>query len=156
MKAKNQYSTRLSAPNLINLCIDQKRQGELSGRIYHCYDRKPQEFQNMIQMLKTMEQFYDSISFPQAAEESRYFIRPETCCRSCSCPERRMTQQELIQHRGRLGTFVTCVKCRQHSTWQGEVIWLEKDSLQRFSSPMELIRLLDATMEPRLVKIEKN
>lgn len=49
----------LAAPNLITVCVDESRASEISGRLYHCYSREPQSFENIVQLIRYMEEFYD-------------------------------------------------------------------------------------------------
>ena len=35
---------------------------------------------------------------------------------------------------------------RQHASWQGELLWLEKDARQSFRSALELITLMDSAL----------
>lgn len=37
----------LSSPNLISICVDEKKSGEISGRMYHYYQKEPLLFQNI-------------------------------------------------------------------------------------------------------------
>lgn len=41
------YQISWYAPNFINMCIDNINDGELSGRIYHCYSKEPWKFTNL-------------------------------------------------------------------------------------------------------------
>lgn len=141
MGDKQPYYINLSAPNLVNICVDKKTHGEPSGRLYHCYDEKPWEFASFLQMLNLMDQLYDSISFPQASAKTRYFNEPEQTGQPL--PVKQKEQKDIIRHTGKLATFITYVQYRQNSTWQGETVWAEKEQMYRFSSTLEFIRLLD-------------
>lgn len=140
------YHINLSAPNLVNLCIDKRAGGEIFGRMYHCYQEESQEFTGILQMLSLMEQLYDRISFPQASTKTRYFIEPETCSRRPL--GKKKDQMEIIRHKGKLGTFITFVQYRQNSTWQGKIAWMERKKLYHFSSTLEFIRLMDNALDP--------
>lgn len=63
----------LAAPNLITVCVDESRASEISGRLYHCYSREPQSFENIVQLIRYMEEFYDSIRFPESSVVLREF-----------------------------------------------------------------------------------
>lgn len=45
------YQISWYAPNFINMCIDNINDGELSGRIYHCYSKEPWKFTNILQLM---------------------------------------------------------------------------------------------------------
>lgn len=52
------YQISWYAPNFINMCIDNINDGELSGRIYHCYSKEPWKFTNILQLIEvTNHQF---------------------------------------------------------------------------------------------------
>ena len=55
MDNRNQLQINISLPNLINICVGQKVEGEISGEIYHCYANEPMRFSNVIEMLKEIE-----------------------------------------------------------------------------------------------------
>ena len=65
-------------PNLINICIDSVEDGEMTGKIYHCYSEEAIAFSNIIRMIETVEEFFDCLQFPQAATQTRSFHRKES------------------------------------------------------------------------------
>ncbi|MCI8549592.1 MAG: hypothetical protein HFI68_03170 [Lachnospiraceae bacterium] len=46
-----------------------------------------------------------------------------------------------------MGTFVIRVQHRQHSSWQGRVTYLDKDQTVCFRSALELIKIIDSTLD---------
>ena len=60
------YQISWYAPNFINMCIDNINDGELSGRIYHCYSKEPWKFTNILQLIELADDFFDKLEFPQA------------------------------------------------------------------------------------------
>lgn len=133
-------SAGLYAPNIINICIDKSEGGELEGRLYHCYTKEPRAFGNVTKMVEEMETLFDQIAFPQAATQAREFTKTQH--KSEEKPAKVTTIEEVQSHRGREGSFLTYVKYRQKSTWQGEVRCLESDYSQCFSSELELLKIL--------------
>ena len=51
-----------------------------------------------------------------------------------------------ICRRGALATFELQILFRQHSSWQGVLIWREKKLEQSFRSVLELICLMDSAL----------
>jgi len=45
------------------------------------------------------------------------------------------------------GTFVVQVRYRQHATWQGKVLWAEKNETKQFRSELELLKLIDSALD---------
>ena len=62
-----QYRINISAPNLVNVCIDNNENGDISGRMYCCYHEEPVLFSSVIDLIRKMENLFDAISFPQAS-----------------------------------------------------------------------------------------
>lgn len=45
------------------------------------------------------------------------------------------------------GTFVVRVDRRERATWQGQVIWTDRNRKQYFRSGLELLRLMEDAMD---------
>ena len=61
------------SPNLISICVDEIRNGELSGRLYHCYSEEACPFSNVAHLIELAENLFDQIKFPQASTQMRTF-----------------------------------------------------------------------------------
>lgn len=122
-------------PNLINICIDSVEDGEMTGKIYHCYSEEAIAFSNIIRMIETVEEFFDCLQFPQAATQTRSFHRKES------------VQGQILQMRGQKGTFLLNVKYRQNSSWQGFLQWVEEDAAWQFASVLEFIKILNNALD---------
>ena len=46
----------------------------------------------------------------------------------------------------RKATFEVSVKYQQNSTWQGQILWAEKNMKQSFRSVLEMLRLMDEAL----------
>lgn len=131
-------------PNLINICIDSVEDGEMTGKIYHCYSEEPIAFSNIIRMIETVEEFFDCLQFPQAATQTRSFHRKESV--QGQKLEKKLEQEQILQMRGQKGTFLLNVKYRQNSSWQGSVTWVDEQREQYFRSALELLKLIDGAL----------
>ena len=58
-----------------------------------------------------------------------------------------MKDEELLQQHGDMGTFIIRVQHRQHSSWQGRVTYIEEDRTVYFRSALELIKIIDGTLD---------
>lgn len=138
-----------AAPNLVNICIDTNQQGEAVGRLYHCYKKEAEEFNNVIQLLSEMEKLFDKIHFPEASTQSRSFekkmesVRPEQ--RRWIRPEPVLEREIVLEQRGKRATFLVYVKYRQNSTWQGELFSVENEICHKFSSALDFIKIISNT-----------
>lgn len=144
MNRGEKLNINISAPNLISICVDESSRGELSGRIYQCYSKLPQDFENVVQLLRLMENLYDCIRFPEAATESRSFVPKEK--EDISRPEKLLSAEEILSQKGEAATFAVHVQFRQNSSWQGDAVWVERDIKVHFTSELELIKLIDSVL----------
>ena len=44
-------------------------------------------------------------------------------------------------------SFIVDIRYQEHATWQGTVTWVNENKTQHFRSALELLRLIDSTME---------
>lgn len=162
MENIQQHRINISAPNLLNICVDQKTEGQISGRLYHCYRKDPVFFCDVVELVREAEELFDDLGFPQASTKTRSFAEEKniTATKSLSDngsltktagvngnqkvkPEKVLTQQEIMEHMGKKGTFITNVRFRQSSTWQGEVYRTETSQVMRFSNTLDFIKIMD-------------
>jgi hypothetical protein len=137
------------APNLAAVCIDRFNEQDAAGRIYSRISEEPINFSSILQMIEHMDHYYDRVNFPQAANEIRSFNRNANKKRQeTKTRETAMVDIEKVtKQRGREGTFIVHVQYRQHATWQGQVVWAEKNKAQKFRSVLELLKLIDDALE---------
>ena len=58
-----------------------------------------------------------------------------------------MQKKQDTPKKGDKGTFVVQVQYRQHATWQGKVLWAEKNETKQFRSALELLKLIDSALD---------
>ena len=146
MEKEVQVQVNLSAPNLVNICVDQNEHDRLSGRLYHCYCEEALNFSDLIELLRILDNFFDAISFPQASTKTRSFVERETLPNRGKRPEKVKEQERVISYRGNLGTFITGIKFRQNSTWQGEIFCVETGEKHSFSNTLNFIKRIDQVL----------
>ena len=125
----------------MNICIDQVCDGEFQGRFYHCYANEAESFSNVVELIRKAENLFDCISYPQASTRSRSFVSQEDVIIR-QCPDKCRKQEDLFKFKGALGTFITFVKFRQNSTWQGEFFWVEGELKNYFSNILDFIKMM--------------
>ena len=157
-KTKTQWY--LGAPNAVVLCVDRVEEGMgFAGRGYHAYSAEPFRFDEPAQILRAMESLYDAMSFPFPNTTMRTFgaghaagtgaAHPRTAGRPA--PEERttiMSDKELLEKHGDLGTFIVRVQQRQNSTWQGRITWMDEDKSVNFRSIWEMVHLIEEAIGP--------
>ena len=148
LRGKSMETTQkilLFAPNLINVCIDSVSEGNLEGQLWQPYDVRPQLFIGMTDMLLQMDELYNRWNYPQRAMDSRTFLKETVATQPLNIRkgDSRMNIQKIQDKRGQQGTFIVQVQYRQNATWQGQVLWAEKNKKEYFRSALELIRMID-------------
>lgn len=141
MKQNIECPFNIFVPNLLNICVDAMEYEEIGGRIYHCYNKEPIIFRNVLELVQEAEKFFDSISFPQASTKARTFTKREEV--QCSKLDKVVDQPEVFGHSGEKGSFITSVRFRQNATWQGEFYCKETKCAEAFSDVMEFIKKID-------------
>jgi len=89
---------------------------------------------NMVQLLRTMDTLMNEANFPQHCVEPRAF---QSEAEAYLPPETDGKSEESI------AVFDVNVMFRQNASWQGSVLWREKNLESRFRSVLELIGLVD-------------
>lgn len=137
-----------SAPNILAVCVDKINSGGYSGRLYHRFAEPPIEFQDTSNMLTRMEEFYDWIDYPQSSTENRSFVtRPDKKVMKRKGDVKMLDDVHVTGKSGDKATFVVHVKYRQNATWQGSVVWADKNKTCNFRSALELLKLIDSALD---------
>jgi len=142
MEEKRQSGINVSLPNLINICVDEIKNGEISGRIYHYYDKEPELFYNAVELLMKVEELFDKIRYPQASTRTRQFNQTDSPIYQ-SRPPRVADKDDVLEKRGKIASFATGVRFRQNSTWQGDFVRLETGEQKRFANTLSFLKLVD-------------
>lgn len=160
--------------NIVNLCIDSYDAERQCGKLWSQYAGEPFLFSSLYEALERMEELYDVLQYPYASTETRSFqndgiqadgpvVETDSTKRHRHTADRHRpsgipagewksvrageTFNEVLGHRGRDATFIIRVQYRQHSSWQGEIVWVDGGRRRCFESVLELIRLIDKALE---------
>ena len=111
----------------------------------------PFAFSSFLQMIVKMEEIFDTKGFPEA------FMTP----RAFGVSKKEKNKHELDVNAGMSETinprnlsdsgsprctFEINVRFRQNATWQGQILWVEKNLKQNFRSVLEMIKLMDEAL----------
>ena len=121
------------------LCVDSYEECNPSGSLYHPHCQNGISFRSLTQFLLQMEKLLNDMDYPQAFMTPRCFGDPQ-CTHTVGLPDTAVRQ-------GRLATFQIRILFRQNASWQGEILWQEKEQMHSFRSVLELIRLLDSALQ---------
>ena len=125
--------------------------GSLKGILYNKHLRLPCMFVCLASMVMTMDELFNSKKFPEAFMSPRAFDSMKTCKNKLEMDgntdmndEQNLTnplEQECTKC-----TFEISVKFRQHATWQGQILWTEKNLKQNFRSTLEMLLLMNEAL----------
>ena len=121
----------------ITVCVDSYEDGIMKGRFYNAW-QEMEHFESLVQFLSSVEKILENQQTPQSYTSLRRF--------SELLPEEQSAMSLGRIRKGTRATFEVLVLFRQHSSWQGMVIWREQKQEQPFRSVLELIMLLDSAL----------
>lgn len=131
-----------TAKNVMTIRVRSYENGCIKGVFTSSENLDEIEFCGAIPLILAMENVMDITNTPQRGEESRSFAQAGQ--RHEPFPE---LQKRLPHIKGPLlGTFQIHVLFRQNATWQGRMVWVEKNMEASFRSVLELLRLLDSAL----------
>ena len=121
----------------MTVCIDDYSSGILRGRFYNAY-HDVCSFESLMQFLIRMESILEESQTPQAYTSHRTFsaiLRPDVD----------PTNGSQLR-RGKKATFELQILFRQHSSWQGVLVWKDRNTERSFRSVLELVVLMDSAL----------
>ncbi len=137
----------IGTPNGIVLCVDRKTGGIIEGRLYHGYSSKGHPFRGYEDIIKTAEELFNTLGFPHTGAGDRDIEGRTHSHQKKKGMTRVLSDENMLEKHGDIGTFVIRVQHRQHSSWQGRVTWLEEDKSVYFRSVLELIKIIDGVLD---------
>ena len=138
-----------AAAKKIQVCVDACGCGGLEGRAYHPVLGQTARFSDVNQLWSNLEEVFNTIEYPAASTKCRAFGEKKQED-SKGNEERQAMAQEKIAGTcpaGKKATFIVQVMYRQNATWQGQVVWSEKNETRQFRSALELVKLIDSAAE---------
>jgi len=122
-------------------------QGMMQGELHSRYLETPFIFVDLVQMIHKMEEIFDTNGFPQAFLSPRSFKdgKRGTAKREAERNDT-MNQDTPSIPEGAKCTFEITVRFRQNATWQGSILWAEKNMRQNFRSVLEMLKLMDEAL----------
>ncbi|WP_087065672.1 hypothetical protein [Intestinibacillus massiliensis] len=133
-----QKKTVAEGMKTIQICVDAYKGREMSGFVYHQTIAGGRRFDNLMQLLLTVEHILEDMDFPRAMNERRSFSKSAAVLSQENAGDEPRT--------GRLATFFVRMMFRQNASWQGMVTWSEGASEETFRSALELIFLMDSAL----------
>ena len=121
--------------------------GQLKGELHSRYLEEPFIFVDLVQMIHKMEEIFDTNGFPQAFLSPRTFKSGKRD-NMIKDAERKDTMSGMQPNDTEISrcTFEINVRFRQNATWQGQILWAEKNMRQNFRSVLEMLKLMDEAL----------
>ena len=119
------------------ICVDSYDDGVMKGRFFDPVHQM-ETFDSLSQFLIRMDQLLDDRQEPQSYTEARTF----SSFLEVSGSESTVSSVR----RGTRATFELQILFRQHSSWQGVLLWRETGMEQSFRSVLELVILMDSAL----------
>lgn len=138
-----------AAPNLMNLCVDQRQGLDIIGRIYYGTEKEPVRFPSAGHMILEIDRLCDRLGYPQPALVSRTFSDKEPTEKKKEAAAIVSRPEDFMGNKGEEATFVLHIKYRQNATWQGTVTWAEENKSCDFRSALELLKLIDSALDEK-------
>ena len=126
--------------------------GLIVGELHSKYLPAPYEFFDLMQMIEKMEEIFDEKRFPEAFLSPRILNPMKMEGKNKSSFDRAdvmMDMKRVVEQTSQNGmkcTFEISVKFRQNATWQGTILWIEKNLKQNFRSVLEMLKLMDEAL----------
>ena len=119
------------------ICVDSYQKGVPRGRLYNAR-LEAETFESLSQLILQVETMLDALQMPQSYTAVRTFSSVMKQMQSSPSPS--------DVRKGTKATFELQVIFRQHTSWQGVVLWREEQAEQSFRSVLELIVLMDSAL----------
>lgn len=141
------YKVNVSAPDLVCVCVDRINDGCPAGRLYDKYVPGGTEFVDAYDLLLQIEATIQACNYPQSTTRYRTFGSEPAEITEKKKVKQLVDGNELSEKKGDIATFVIHVRYRQHSTWQGDIFWGEKQEKVFFRSVLEMLKLIDNALD---------
>ena len=140
---------RIYGKNLVCICVDSIRNGDMQGVIWTPYEEKETAFNGNYDLIMQLDNLYDYWDFPQRTASYRTFGKKDRSkdYHNPNSIRKRDEIRNVKSFRGEKMTFLLQVRFRQHASWQGQVLWAEKKKKLHFRSVLELMKLFDSAIE---------
>ncbi len=140
---------RIYGKNLVCICINDAGDDDMKGVIWTPFEKEPLSFTGVYNMIMQMDDLYDYWDFPQRTTSYRTFGKKDKTkdYHNPNSIRKREEIRSIKSFRGDRATFLVQVKFRQHSSWQGQVLWVEKKKKLHFRSTLELMKLIGSVTQ---------
>jgi len=127
--------------------VSRPEEGGIRGVLFSKYLESPYVFIDFFQMIHKMEEIFDTNGFPQAFLSPRTFKGGKSGIKKINVERNDTMNQDInIETDAKKCTFEITVRFRQNATWQGQILWADKNVKQNFRSVLEMLKLMDEAL----------
>lgn len=130
--------------NGLRVCVDQFSTYDLSGRVYSRLAGE-MKFSTFSEFLLKADRLMDEKKFPQSFQKKRTFDENMETMSGKFGNE--MSDQEIIEQKGKYRTFDLVIQSRKKTTWQGFIRLESGEFAGEFESVLELTAKIFAGLE---------
>jgi len=151
------FMEKLNGIDLVCIAVDSMTEEDFCGSIFTQYSDAAVRFDSSKDMINKLENLYDEWGFPEAAEKPRSFMLRRPVSEGGAVvddPKKRLVNmarevkpRDVSGDKGRLATFHVLTEMRQHSSWQGKAVWVEKEEKIEFFSVLDLLFFIDDALK---------
>ena len=140
---------RIYGRNLVCVCIDEYAEGDIKGLVWTPFEEEPLHFKSGYDLILQLDDLYDYWDFPQRTTSYRTFGKKDRTkdYHNPNSIRKRTPIRNVKTCKGEFATFLIQVQFRQHSSWQGQVLWAEKKKKLHFRSVLELMKLFGSVTD---------
>lgn len=125
--------------SIVNITSYENR--NLVGRLQNPYFKEDMHFKSTTELIFLIEDMLNNLNFPQPSMESRKFKKV--------FPKNEKTSETSPPEEADiLASFKINVFFRQNVSWQGNLVWLERQEEAQFRSVLEMLMLIDSVITP--------
>ena len=125
--------------NCVRICFDQYENGLYSGEICGVALKDEIHFTNMENMILKIDEAFNRIGQPQAAQVLRSFETAPSYMPYTVKPTQYHSNEEIAGRQGKIRTFDLIMVSRRHAEWQGELKNTDNTIVGEFQSSLECV-----------------
>jgi len=142
--------TAVSAKMLAVIALDDT--AGIHGELDCAYFEEPFVFTSIVRMIEMMEATFDTKGFPEKHLLPRTYSKAKMRFRKHELDLQAYIREFSAAQKepkpgGKTCAFEIMVRFRHNAEWQGQVHWIEKDVTKKFSSIVDLMKLIDNALK---------
>ena len=134
-------------PASIVVSVDEAADDKFVGSYLHVTQNIQKPFSSAAGLLLDLDILMNDLGMPQSYTELRTWDYPKNNRKHRRPKKRKNRSITQVLRKGRVATFILYIPMRRNSSWQGEVVWVEKNKHVLFRSVLELLHLIGSACD---------